>query len=35
VPQDLAGGKLQLVGTFNTGPLAAVIRTQREIVVQK
>jgi hypothetical protein len=35
VPQDPSPGKLQLVGTFNTGPLAAVIQTRHEITVQK
>jgi hypothetical protein len=35
VPHDPSLGKLQLVGMFNTGPLAAVIETRHEITVAK
>jgi hypothetical protein len=35
VPEDSSGDKLQLVGIFNTGPLAAVIETRRELSVRK
>jgi hypothetical protein len=35
VPQNQPAGPLQLVGTFNSGPLAAVIQSKRELTVQK
>jgi hypothetical protein len=35
VPQESSAGKVQLVATFNTGPLAAIIQARREIVVQE